>query len=119
MWCFFFNCSHGYKSQQAHLSLSYALGYDIKSLGSLVEAQHLFIMLMVSIRKATGYSGKLIERRALKSGVSAIDWTISIFGGFVSFVIPWLRIKHMLSKCKQERVDMEKLSKSQMASLTG
>lgn len=84
---FFFNCSHCYKSQQVHLSLSYALGYDIKSLGSLAEAQHLFIVFMVSIRKATGYSGKLIERRALKSGVGAIDWTFSIFGGFVSFVI--------------------------------
>lgn len=113
-----FNCSHCYKSQQAHLSLSYALGYDIKSLGSLAEAQHLFIILMVSIRKATGYSGKLIERRALKLGVSAIDWTFSIFGGFVTFVIPLLRVKHMLSKCKQGCVDVEKL-RWQMASLTG
>lgn len=116
MCVFFFFC---YKSQQARLSLSYALGYDIKSLGSLAEAQHLFVILMVSIRKATGDSGKLIERRALKLGVSAIDWTFSIFGGFVSFVILQLRVKHMLSECKQERVDMEKLGKSQMASLTG
>lgn len=76
-WGFFFrfffkNCSRCYKSQRAHLSLSYALGYDIKSLGSLAEAQHLFIILMVSIRKAAGYSGKLIERSALKSGGSVL-----------------------------------------------
>lgn len=52
--------------ESAHLSLPIALSCEISSPGSLAELLLLFIQLKLSIRRATGSCGELIEHGTLK-----------------------------------------------------